>query len=282
VPDQITILSENRCALSRGLIAEHGFSALVELEGFKLLFDTGQGMALRQNQILGYDLSRIDALVLSHGHYDHTGGIGYVLEKNPEIKIYLHPAALLKRKARKAMAGKEIEIEVGMPMSGAEMEALGAELILIEKRRELAEGRILISGPIPFRVDFEKPEEGFFVEQDGRLIPDDFADDLAIAVKGKKGDTSVIFGCAHRGAINTLKQIEALWGMKKLDAVLGGMHLFSRSPEQVEQTLNELARFDPHRIAVGHCTGELVQMQISRRFPDRFSFPAPGMKIPLD
>lgn len=281
MPEQITILSENRCALSRGLIAEHGFSALIELDGFKLLFDSGQGMALRQNQILGYDLSKIDGLVLSHGHYDHTGGMGYALEKNPRLKIYLHPAALLKRKARKQIAGREIEVEIGMPMARAEMESRGAELNFIERRLELAEGRILVSGPIPLRVDFEKPEAGFFVEREGRLVPDDFADDLALAIKGKNG-VSVIFGCAHRGAINTLKRIEELWGVSKFDLVMGGMHLLMSGPEQVNQTLDALASYNPSRLAVGHCTGDFVQLQIAQRFPGRFSFPSSGMKIALD
>jgi len=123
LPEQITIIAENRCSLSRGLIAEHGFSVLIELEGYQLLFDAGQGLAIRQNQaLLGYDLSKIDALVLSHGHFDHTGGIAYVLEKNPGIKIYLHPAALLRRRIKKELGGKLIEIEIGLPVSKKEIE----------------------------------------------------------------------------------------------------------------------------------------------------------------
>jgi len=281
--EQIIILAENRCAVTRGLIAEHGFSALIEIDGFRLLFDTGQGFALRQNPaLLAVNLSKIDALVLSHGHYDHTGGVSYVLEKNPHLKIYLHPSALLKRKVKRRFGDQEIEVEIGIPISQKEMEEKGAELIFLENPVELAEGRILITGTIPLKVEFEKPEQGFFVEKDGELVPDDFADDFAIAVRGKKGDASVIFGCAHRGAINSLRRIEELWGIKKLDAVLGGMHLFSRSKEQVSQTLEELARFNPGRIAVGHCTGEMIQFQIAQKFSEKFIFPASGLKINLE
>jgi len=281
MPEQITIIAENRCSLSRGLIAEHGFSVLIELEGHKLLFDAGQGLAIRQNQaLLGYDLSKIDALVLSHGHFDHTGGIAYVLEKNPELKIYLHPAALLRRKIKKDLGGKIIEIEIGLPVSKKEIEDKGAKFIFVEGPLELASGRILLSGPIPFKVDFEKPEPGFFIEKDGQFIADDFPDDLAIAVKGKNG-TSVVLGCAHRGAVNTLARIDEIWGLKELDLLMGGTHLISSSPDQVDRTVEEIARLNPKRVALGHCTGDPAIFKVVDRFKDRYLIPASGLRIPL-
>jgi len=281
LPEQITIIAENRCALSRGLIAEHGFSALIELDGFHLLFDTGQGFALQKNQaLLQYDLAKINGLVLSHGHYDHTGGINYVLEKNPRLKIFLHPAALCRRRARKELAGKVLELDVGMPISRKEMEDRGAELVFVEKALELADGRILISGPIPLKLDFEKPEPGFLIEKNGQFVPDDFPDDLALAVRGKNG-VSVLFGCAHRGAINTLNRIDGIWGVKKLDLLMGGTHLLSRSKEELEKSIDQLARFNPGRIAVGHCTGDEVLCRLAQRFPDRFIFPASGLKLQI-
>ena len=282
MPGQITIISENKCALSRGLIAEHGFSALIELEGFKLLFDSGQGLAIRQNQgLLQYDLSKIDALVLSHGHFDHTGGIAYVLEKNPQLKIYLHPAALLKRKVRKNLGGKTIEIDVGMTLSRQDLQSRGAQLVLVEKPEELADGRILISGPIPLKTDFEKPEPDFFVEKNGSLVPDDFEDDLAIAIRGKSR-TSVVFGCAHRGAVNTLHRIDEVWGLKKLDVIAGGTHLLNCTPEQVDRTISEIARMDPARVAVGHCTGEIALMRFASAFKEKYLPAVSGLRIPLE
>jgi 7,8-dihydropterin-6-yl-methyl-4-(beta-D-ribofuranosyl)aminobenzene 5'-phosphate synthase len=281
MPEQITIIAENRCSLSRGLIAEHGFSVLIELEGYKLLFDAGQGLAIRQNQaLLGYDLSQIDGLVLSHGHFDHTGGVAHVLEKNPGIKIYLHPAALLRRKLKKDLGGRLIEIEIGLPVPQKEIEDKGAKFVYVEAPLELASGRILISGPIPFKVDFERPEPGFLIEKDGQFVPDDFPDDLAIAVKGKNG-TSVIFGCAHRGAINTLARIDELWGLKDLDLLMGGTHLISSGPEQIERTIEEIARLNPKRVALGHCTGDPAIFKVVDRFQDRYLIPASGLRIPL-
>jgi 7,8-dihydropterin-6-yl-methyl-4-(beta-D-ribofuranosyl)aminobenzene 5'-phosphate synthase len=113
-------------------------------------------------------------------------------------------------------------------------------------------------------------------------MPDDFADDLSIALRGQKGDTSVLFGCAHRGAINTLKRIGELWGVSKYDLVMGGMHLLMSSPEQVNKTLDALAAYQPGRLAVGHCTGDLVQLQIAQKFPGKFIFPASGLKIQIE
>lgn len=281
MPEQITIISENRCSLSRGLIAEHGYSVLIELDGFKLLFDAGQGMAIRQNQaLLQYDLSKIDGLVLSHGHFDHTGGIPYVLEKNPGPKIYLHPAALLRRQLRKEFMGRLLEIDIGLPVSAKDIEAKGGKLVFVDKPLELADGRVLISGPIPFQVDFEDPEPGFFIEKDGKFAPDDFPDDLAIAVRGKNG-TSVVLGCAHRGAINTLSRIDEIWGLHDLDLVMGGTHLLSRGPEQVDRTIEGIAGYNPKRVAAGHCTGDAVLLKFAERFKDRNIFPASGLRIPL-
>jgi 7,8-dihydropterin-6-yl-methyl-4-(beta-D-ribofuranosyl)aminobenzene 5'-phosphate synthase len=281
MPEQITIIAENRCALSRGLIAEHGFSVLIELDGCKILFDAGQGMAIRQNQaLLGYDLSKIDGLVLSHGHFDHTGGLAYVLEKNPGIKIYLHPAALSRRLVRKEFGGKKIEIDVGLPMPVDQLKAKGAELVLVEKPLELAGGRLLLTGAAPFKVDFEKPEPGFFIEQDGQFQPDDFPDDLSIAVRGKNG-VSVILGCAHRGAVNTLLLIDEVWGLKELDLIMGGTHLVNSGAEQIDRTLEEIARYHPKRVALGHCTGDAALFKAYEKFRDRCITPSSGMRLPL-
>ena len=282
MPEQITIIAENRVSPGRGLIAEHGFSALVELEGFKLLFDTGQGFAIKQNQaLLGYDLSQIDALVLSHGHYDHTGGLKYVLEKRAGTKIYLHPSALLPRRVKRKLLDKEIELDIGIGLTQQEIEDQGGELVFLEEPLELAEGRILITGPIPLKVGFETPEPGFFIAQNGNFVPDDFPDDLAIAIRSGE-EISVIFGCAHRGAINTLRRIKELWNFKQIKIILGGTHLFDRTPEQVEMTISEFEQFSPEKIAVGHCTGDKVLCQLAQRFPDKFIFPASGLRIPLE
>lgn len=282
MPGQITIIAENRVALSRGLIAEHGFAALIEINGFKLLFDTGQGFALRQNQaLLGYDLGKIDALALSHGHFDHTSGTPYVLEKNPGVKIYCHREAFSRRKVRKEIGGKLIEVEVGMTISEKQIRDKGAEIFWVEEPRELAEGGILLACPVPLESELETPEPGFLIERDGRFVPDDFPDDLAVAARGSKG-ISVIFGCAHRGAINTLGLIEKFWAMKKLDTVLGGLHLLGRGPEQVERTIEEISRFSPERVAVGHCTGDFALSRLERRFGNKFSFAGAGSKFPIE
>ena len=119
------------------------------------------------------------------------------------------------------------------------------------------------------------------IEKNGQFVPDDFPDDLAIAVRNGES-VSVVFGCAHRGAINTLRRIDELWGIKKLGAVLGGTHLFNRTQEQVEMTIEELERFSPEKIAVGHCTGDQVLCQLAKRFENKFIFPASGLRIPLE
>jgi 7,8-dihydropterin-6-yl-methyl-4-(beta-D-ribofuranosyl)aminobenzene 5'-phosphate synthase len=270
---KLTVLAENSVAVSLGQVAEHGWSVLLEDGDRRVLFDTGQGACLETNpRLLGKDLSRLDAIVLSHGHSDHTRGLLAALRASGGADLYCHPAALQKKKVRRTLAGREITLEIGLPYSQPELEAKGARFHFLTRPTALTD-HLTISGEIPLVTDFESLEPGFFADLGQGEVPDPFADDLALFVRTEKG-LSVILGCAHRGVINTLRAAAAWAGAEQFFALIGGNHLHSRGAEQVDKTLAALEQFHLRLIAPAHCTGPRVTARIFERFGER-ALPCP-------
>ena len=197
---KITALVENTAG-GRGLLGEHGLSFWIELGCKRILFDTGQGHVLRSNaRRLGIRLDHIDAVVLSHGHYDHTGGLGDVLRSSRATTVYAHPAAFDAKYARNPDGSAR---DVGMPGLDEEMIRDMAELVLVEGPTELCRG-LHLTGPVPRTTDFEDTGGAFFKDR-ACTQPDHLTDDQAVFMETEAG-TVVILGCAHAGVINTLRE----------------------------------------------------------------------------
>jgi 7,8-dihydropterin-6-yl-methyl-4-(beta-D-ribofuranosyl)aminobenzene 5'-phosphate synthase len=246
----VTVLVDNEAG--PGLAAEHGFSAWIEAAGRRILFDTGQGSAFAHNaERLGVDIGAADDLALSHGHYDHAGGLALALERARAVRVRFHPAATVDRYAIRAGTPKPI----GMP------EAASAALRgLPEERRcpvtaalELAPG-IGLTGPIPRRTAYEDTGGPFFLDQAG-LEPDPIEDDLALWIATGRG-LVIVAGCCHAGLANTLHAALRASGASRVRAVIGGFHLLEASAERIERTARELGALAPDRVVACHCTGE--------------------------
>ncbi|HBA73650.1 MAG: hypothetical protein A2X85_16960 [Geobacteraceae bacterium GWF2_54_21] len=236
-----------------GLIEEHGFSAWVEIGGCKILFDTGQGKALVPNAaMMGCDLSELDALVLSHGHYDHCGAISQLLKINPEIHVYCHSAALCYRYSIKS---GESARDISVPR--AELEALlgvpGNRMHWIN-----GAGKIRASVGITGIIDRLHPLEDtggpFFLDQ-VRQTPDPIWDDMSIWIKTRKG-LIIITGCCHSGLINSVRHIRRVSGVDRIFGVIGGLHLVNASRERLEATCSAIRKWNPDFVIPCHCTGE--------------------------
>ncbi|MGD9050565.1 MAG: MBL fold metallo-hydrolase [Desulfobacterales bacterium] len=263
---KITTLVDNTVGIggSRELIAEHGLAFLIETGKQRILFDTGQYLALKNNaRVLGKDLATIDMVVLSHGHYDHTGGLRHLLECNAAFSLYAHPDVF----ARKLIKRKGQYRKVGIPVPKDALVKKGVALNLNTGPVALTP-EIMTSGEIPLASAFETVAEGFFVEKDGRMVPDTLADDQALVLKTARGPV-VVLGCSHRGVINTLRQVSKITGQKRIHAVLGGLHLAKATAEKLETILQHLQRFGLEKMVVGHCTGSRAIQALYGRLQDK-------------
>ena len=274
---RITTLSENTAGLGN-FLGEWGLSILVETEGLHLLLDAGQGISAVYNaDILGIDLSQTDKIILSHGHYDHTGGLRHTLRKiKRATDIIAHPDIwAVKYAQRKGQTEKYI----GIPYRRQELESLGANFNLSTKPTKIS-ANITTTGEIPMVTEFEEIESNLLVKESAGFQPDKLLDDQALIINTEVG-LVVILGCAHRGIINTLYYAQQLTGAKKIHTVLGGCHLIDASEERVRLTITALKGLDVQRLGVSHCTGLPAACLMAQEFGDRFFFNNAGTTISL-
>jgi 7,8-dihydropterin-6-yl-methyl-4-(beta-D-ribofuranosyl)aminobenzene 5'-phosphate synthase len=262
---KITTLSED-ISHRRGLFAEHGLSLFIEYKGYKVLFDTGQGPSVIANaRAMNIDLRQIDVIVLSHGHYDHTGGLYSVLRKVGSKEIYAHPDALQMK--YKLMPENSFRAS-GIPTSQQELIQAGAVYKLSRKPTELIPG-LIITGEIPRITDYETNNPLFYTERDNDYVPDSMLDDQALVLSTTKGPV-IITGCAHAGLINTLKYATTLASSDHIYAVMGGTHLFEANSKKLERTIEDMHQFKLQKIVANHCTGINAQAAFQQTFRDKF------------
>ncbi len=272
----ITTLSENTAGLGN-FLGEWGLSILVETDGPNILFDTGQSISASHNaEILGIDLSQIDKIVLSHGHFDHTGGLRQILRKiGKEIEIIAHPDMWQAKYATREGEDRYI----GIPFQRQELESLGARFNLTTESVRLTDN-IMTTGEVPMATDYEEIETYLVVKEDAGFKPDKLLDDQALIINTEPG-LVVILGCAHRGIINTLYHAQQLTGVKTIDTVLGGCHLMDASEERVWLTIAALKELGVQRLGVSHCTGLPASAIMAQEFGDGFFFNNAGTILSL-
>ena len=266
---KITTLSENT-ADDLGLLAEWGLSILVDTGDTSILLDTGQTISVGHNAVaLGIDLHKVDKIVLSHGHADHTGGLFNVLGQiGKKVEVIAHPDVLLDKYSGKQEDKRK---NVGLPFQLQELESLGAKFKLSKKPVKIAPD-IMTTGEIPMVTDFEQIDhDRFFVKDDGMWYPDELEDDLALIINTKPG-LIVVLGCGHRGIINTLYHAQKLTGRNEIRMVIGGCHLINSTVERVQKTVDELKKIDVRKIGVSHCTGLEASAIMAQELGDRFFY----------
>jgi 7,8-dihydropterin-6-yl-methyl-4-(beta-D-ribofuranosyl)aminobenzene 5'-phosphate synthase len=273
---RITTLSENTA--NYGYLAEWGLSILVEVDGMKILMDTGLSFsAIHNAQLMGVDLTTIDRIVISHGHADHTGGLREVLRRRGGVDIIAHPDIWTSKYTRRD--GQAQEQFIGVPFSQEELEGHGAHFLLTREPVHIND-HVMTTGEIPMLTSYEKIENNLFTKGGGVLHPDELADDLALIIDASFG-LVVILGCAHRGIVNTLRQAQKLTGEELVYAAIGGTHLFRASDERIKQTIVDLKEMGIRRLGVSHCTGFRASVRLAQDFEGIFFLNNAGSRTAL-
>ncbi|OAT80771.1 MBL fold metallo-hydrolase [Desulfotomaculum copahuensis] len=272
---KISVLCENTVGSMAGISGEWGLSMLVETKDAKILFDTGERGHLADNApALGVDLQTVDALVLSHGHYDHTGGLPAFLRLRGPVPVYAHPDlfashySLLQR-----------EHYIGVPFRRELLESMGADFIWVRQAQEIKPG-LWISGTVPRTTDFEKGDGRLYMKRDGQKLPDPFADDMSLFCATPAG-LLIILGCAHAGVVNIVEHARQVTGIDYVYGIIGGTHLGPASAEQQEATIDYLQKLNLRFLAANHCTGLPVMAKLAAAFGSVFHFAPAGSVFEL-
>ncbi len=271
---KVTVLVDNN-ADGKHFLPEHGLSMLLEVAGRHILFDTGAGEALDRNaRRLRVDLGKLTDIVVSHSHYDHTGGIPAILELNPAIRIFAHPELFTPRYS-KGEAAPHRQIGLNEAASTA-LRRHVANIVWTPTPTPITEG-VWVTGAIPRRTEFEDVGGPFFLDEKCTR-PDPIEGDQAVWVQTPKGIV-VILGCAHAGVVNTLERIARLTKAVRFHAVIGGMHLVRADRYRLHATADALNKYQVEQVAPCHCTGQAAHDYLRRELADRYVALQAGAKL---
>ncbi|HUV52868.1 MAG TPA: MBL fold metallo-hydrolase [Dehalococcoidia bacterium] len=273
---RITTLSENTAQL--GFLGEWGLSILVETDSTRVLLDTGLSTSAVYNaDLMGIDFSTIDAIVLSHAHGDHTGGLRDVLRRvRKQVQVIAHPDIWIP----KYVVYGEISRYAGIPYMKEDLESLGASFTLTTKPFKISDD-IMTTGEVEMTTDYETIDDRLFVKKGNNIVPDPLTDDLAIVVKTTEG-LVLITGCAHRGIINTVRHVQKLMGGEYIHTIIGGTHLMVASPERIQNTASELKELRLQRLGVSHCTGFNASAALAKEFSESFFLNNAGSQLTFE
>jgi len=262
-------------------IAEHGFSMLVrvfsENKTHSVLFDAGcslNGVTTNAKR-MGINLAQIECIVLSHGHYDHFGGLPAIVKaiNKDNLPIIVHEDMFKKRGV--AIPKGTIRKYPAFP---AKQRVKPAKYIKNNQPCLIADSLILVTGEIPRITSFEKGYSQHRAFINGEWQPDPWIwDDRALVINIRNKGLVIISGCAHAGIINTTFYAQKLTGIKAIHAILGGFHLAGKEYEQrIDQTVKELKRIKPNLVAPSHCTGWRGNHALARAMPEAFIWNSVG------
>jgi 7,8-dihydropterin-6-yl-methyl-4-(beta-D-ribofuranosyl)aminobenzene 5'-phosphate synthase len=260
-------------------LAEHGFSMLVRVfkgqSRHSILFDAGNNpdTLCINAQRMGIDLHEVETVVLSHGHYDHFGGLRAVTKAigKPNLSLIVHDD-MFKTRGNVTPNGA---IKKYSPFFTSQ-ELAACQIIPTKKPYYLAESAVCITGEIPRETPFETGMAHHCCFVDGVWQPEpQLADDRALVIKVRKKGLVVVSGCAHAGIVNTVRYAQKLGGVN-VYAVLGGFHLAGKGTQTIADTIVELQKFQPQLVVPTHCTGWKATYALSEAFPEAFVYNSVG------
>jgi len=282
---RITVVAEDSVQYESSYLGQHGISLLLEAEGKggvkKVLVDVAQNPDALLENMVKMDISpaSIDAIVLTHCHYDHTRGLAKVLGEigKKNFPVIAHPDIF-----RLNFTTDPFLRHVGV-MDGdsrEDIEAAGGMLYLTRDPMQITPG-LMTTGEVARVTDFEKVDMSLFTVIEGEIKSDTMLDDISVAAHVKEKGIVVVTGCGHAGIVNILRHIRSLKGGQKIHGIIGGFHLIEASETRILKTVKGLKEFEPDWITAGHCTGFRAQVELFNTFKDRFSPLCTGMVVDI-
>ena len=280
-------LEEDGKIPSDTLVAEHGLSLLITVycgeKRHTILFDTGYShIAVPHNlKRLKIDLKEIEAIVLSHGHMDHTGSLYSLLDTMPKrVPLLVHPDAFLF--PRYFVLDNGIRLEFPKTLVREDLEDRKIEVLESKTPSLVADNTVIVTGEVERTTKFEKGLPNALMERDGKIVEDPISDDQAMVINLRGKGLVVVSGCSHAGIINTVLFAKKIAGVQKVHAVLGGFHLSGPPFEPIiEETIVELKKMTPEIIVPMHCTGWKAIKRFSEEFPSSFILNSVGSRFTL-
>lgn len=264
---KITVLMENTAAEGCGLTPEHGLSLYIEYRGKKLLLDAGSSGKFADNaQVLGVDLSAVELAALSHGHYDHADGLRRFFQVNDWAKVYIRPGAAGPYFARDPDAYRFIGIGRDIWENSRD------RFEEVEGVYALAEGAWLVPETVRDPTFAGQAADLLVKRGEDDFVPDDYRHEQSLVLEGERG-LAVFNSCSHGGVVNIVQGVLEQFPGKKVFAVVGGFHMFSRgksgmncTPEYVFRVADALKELGVEEIYTGHCTGDAALGLLRERF----------------
>lgn len=280
---KIIVLAEDSVLYESPYLGQHGVSFLLEgakgSDVMRILVDVGQNsQALLNNmKLMNISPSIIDAVVLTHCHYDHTQGVARMLKEigRGDIQVIAHRDIF-----RLNFVTEPYLRHVGiMPGdSREEIEKAGGSLLLTKDPVKLMSG-ITTTGEVKRQTDFEEVGIALKTIEGGEVVDDQMLDDISVVANVNRKGLVIVTGCSHAGIVNIAKHAVELTSCDKIEGILGGLHLVDAPDDRIKRTSEELSKLNPKWICVGHCTGFKAQVELYRAFRERFSPLQTGMQF---
>lgn len=273
---KITTLVDNHALIASRFWAEHGLSFLIEADGEKILFDTGQSSEVIAHNLenIKEDLNDLKHIVLSHGHYDHTGGLKEIARRTENANVFAHPNIFDEKFVKRDEKYKPI----GIPFDFGELKK-SYKFHLKNESFEIIDG-IRTTGEIPRITKFEGVPKRFFKKRDNTYVNDEILDDQSLILNTYRG-TMVVLGCTHSGLVNTLNRVKEITDRKDIFGLIGGTHLWAAKEDRLKKTAKALDESKIQTIGLSHCSGINAMLYFSEVFGDRIFLNSAGSVIEI-
>jgi 7,8-dihydropterin-6-yl-methyl-4-(beta-D-ribofuranosyl)aminobenzene 5'-phosphate synthase len=274
----ITTLMDNHAIGGSSLVAEHGFSCLLELPHTTVLLDTGTTGAFIENaRLLGKDLSKVKHMVISHGHYDHAGGLRTFWEQEEHERPVLWTGKGFMDPKYSVKDGGHRYTGIDFDQQYIESHAIPWQTVT-EDMVEIEKGVWIVTN-FERTHKIEKLNPHFQVVRNGIGVLDEFNDEVMLVVESSKG-LVLIVGCSHPGILNMVDTVRSRFPLH-IHALLGGIHLVQASEERINEVVTTLDSFGIDRIGVSHCTGDEASLKLSQTIKGYFVNEA-GYSLKID